>query len=723
MEPTRITLVTHTHWDREWYRPFDEFLKRLVAMMDTLIELADHGFPHFHLDGQTAMIDDYLAVRPEREADVRRLVAAGRLSVGPWVTQMDEFLVSGESLIRNLEQGLARARELGPALEVGYLPDQFGHVGQMPQILRQAGIERAVVWRGVPRSIDKTAFRWESPDGSSVLTEYLAFGYFLGARLSLIREPDELADAIAQIAARVAPYIAGLRMLVMVGSDHSGPDVSLPHRVAEARHLLPGIEAEVGSLSDHLHGAAPEGLPTWRGELRSSARAHLLPNVYSARIRQKQERARVEALLERYAEPLAALVPGFEWPAEELDRAWELLLWNGAHDSVCGCSHDQVARDVDTRHGEAHALAEGVIGRALEALGSQTRTSGSLRFNPSPFERDGVPGLGWRVDPVRMQPGDLPVTVEVLGGRLAADGIEITLKDEPDVGDLYNFCYASEDLEPRAPSWSSDATRDVEAVFDDGLVVRLLLRHREGEPFLRLSGEIDNRRPDHRLRLHVRLPEKAAGAVAGSPFELIERGLVSEGSDLEAPSATWPARGVVTAGGLALFAEGVVEYEIVGGQELAVTILRCVGTISRETLATRPFPAGPDVPTPDAQMIGMSSFALGLRIGARHEDLIPLWERFALPLRSAQAAGGGGLPSSESLLDISGEAALSSIRRKGDALEVRLWNPRKDRPVRASISGHRVVLGPARIETVHHPRVDQAAHERPFARLNPSRRA
>jgi len=149
--------------------------------VDGLIELLDGDprFAHFHLDGQAAMIDDYLAVRPEREADVRRLARAGRISVGPWFTQMDEFLASGESLIRNLEWGLARARDLAgaePADAIGYLPDQFGHVGQMPQILSNAGARRAVVWRGVPSAIDRTTFMWESPDGSSVIAEYLAFG-------------------------------------------------------------------------------------------------------------------------------------------------------------------------------------------------------------------------------------------------------------------------------------------------------------------------------------------------------------------------------------------------------------------------------------------------------------------------------------------------------------------------------------------------------------------
>ena len=167
----KVGLVPHTHWDREWYEPFAVFSERLVEMMDTLLDLGDAGFPHFHLDGQTAMIDDYLARRPERADELAALVRSGQLSAGPWVTQMDEFLTSGESHIRNLEMGLRRARELGVALEVGYMPDQFGHIGQMPQILRAGGLARAMVWRGVPFTIDRSSFRWRSPDGSEVLSE------------------------------------------------------------------------------------------------------------------------------------------------------------------------------------------------------------------------------------------------------------------------------------------------------------------------------------------------------------------------------------------------------------------------------------------------------------------------------------------------------------------------------------------------------------------------
>ncbi len=698
VEPTRITLVPHTHWDREWYEPFDRFLIRLVQMMDTLVDLAEQGFPHFHLDGQTAMIDDYLRVRPEREAALAELVRAGRLSAGPWVTQMDEFLTSGESHVRNLEMGLERARELGRPLEVGYLPDQFGHIGQMPQILRQAGVDRAVVWRGVPAAVDRTAFRWESPDGSSVLTEYLAFGYFLGGDLHRFTEPASLANALRGKMNHVSPFLAADRMLITVGADHSGPDPSLPERLAAAQGRLPGVRLTVGSLADHLEGEAPRDLPSWRGELRSSARAHLLPNVYSTRVHQKRERGRMEALLERYAEPLAALVPGVAWPDEELRRAWTLVLWNGAHDSVCGCSHDQVARDVDARYAEVRSIGEGITERAMEALAGSAADAGTLRFNPSPFERDGVPGLGWRVDPEPGQTRTAPVDVGVRDGWVVAGDLAFCLRDEPDLGDLYNFCYADPGQEASGPATLEVDEGEVRASFDD-LTVRLAVTQRRGEPFVRLAGAIDNRHPDHRLRLHVRLPGSADGSLAGSPFELVERGLVSEGADVEAPSPTWPARHVVMAAGVAAYHEGVFEYEV-AGHELALTLLRCVGTISRDTLATRPFQAGPDVPTPDAQMLGVTRFSIALQASVSRDDLLPAWERFALPVRTARARGGGPLPSVGSLLEIEGGVALSNVRRRNGALEVRVWNPRPDRPIVCRVGGAQHRLGPARIETL-----------------------
>jgi Glycosyl hydrolases family 38 N-terminal domain/Alpha mannosidase middle domain len=697
----RVTLVPHTHWDREWYLPFEAFLERLVEMMDGLIDLLDAGFPHFHLDGQTAMIDDYIAVRPERAADVERLARAGKISTGPWFTQMDEFLTSGESHIRNLERGLARAAELGGRPPIGYLPDQFGHIGQMPQILTMQGIDRAVVWRGVPREIDRTVFWWESPDGSRIRTEYLAFGYFLGGQFRDARDADDLAGRLRDAAERLGPMSAGDRLLVMVGADHHGPDPDLPGRIEDAAKLTPELEARIGSLADHAVDGSTSDVPVWRGELRSSARAHLLPNVYSARVHQKRERARIEALLERYAEPLAAMVPGLEWPADDLDRAWQLLLWNGAHDSVCGCSHDDVARAVDARHEEAHRIAGEVVGRALVALGEQVSSSGELVFNPSPFERRGIPGLGWAhaLAPLPA-PSGTQLELEARREWLRAGGVRFRLLDEPDVGDLYNFCPA-EHASPMGPNTIDLDGRRADLSFGRDLSVRLQVSNIgevETQPFLGIHGVITSARPNHRLRLHVALPEPVDRVVAGSPFELVGRGLVSEGSDIEPPSRTWPARGVLLAGETALLAEGVVEYEIVDGRELAVTLQRAVGAISRQSLATRPWPAGPDVPTPEAQMTGDTEFKLAVLTRAGRDDLLNAWERFALPLISREARGGGVLPDRGTLLEVKG-AELSAIRRINGHIEVRVWNSSTE-PRVCHVAGRRIELRPVEIATV-----------------------
>ncbi len=161
---------------------------------------------------------------------------------------------------------------------------------------------------------------------------------------------------------------------------------------------------------------------------------------------------------------------------------------------------------MDERHAEARSAAGEIVGAALASLAAQVGEGGTLRFNPSPFERDGVPGLGWRVDPVSAEPQEVPAE------------LHFWVEDEPDEGDLYNFC----------PGEGEVPITDV----------RVHSVQREGEPFVRLDVEIDNRRPNHRLRLRIPLPERVEEVVAGSPFELVTRGLVSEGGDVELPSPT-----------------------------------------------------------------------------------------------------------------------------------------------------------------------------------------
>ena len=176
-------VVSHTHWDREWYETFQQFRLRLVRLMDKLLHIldTDPAYRYFMLDGQTIVLDDYLQIRPEREADLRRHVQDGRLLIGPWHVLPDEFLVSGEAIVRNLLLGERTARRFGAKMTVGYTPDPFGHISQLPQILRGFGMDSTAMRRGLDDQ--PTELLWQSPDGSTVLLCYLRDGYDNAARL------------------------------------------------------------------------------------------------------------------------------------------------------------------------------------------------------------------------------------------------------------------------------------------------------------------------------------------------------------------------------------------------------------------------------------------------------------------------------------------------------------------------------------------------------------
>ena len=237
---------------------------------------------------------------------MRALAAAGRITVGPWYILMDEFLVSGETIIRNLQKGIVRGSAFGGVMEVGYLPDMFGHVAQMPQILEQAGFGHTVVWRGVPSPVEQTAFIWTAPDGSSVRAEYLVAGYGNGAAL-----PEDAKQLVRRLAAIEEECLSFLPedgpMLLMNGSDHLRPQPWLGRVVAEANQLQDNFELSISSLGEYLAGTTRDGLVEWRGELRSGFRSNVLMGVASNRVDVKQAAARAERSLERLAEPLSAL--------------------------------------------------------------------------------------------------------------------------------------------------------------------------------------------------------------------------------------------------------------------------------------------------------------------------------------------------------------------------------------------------------------------------------
>jgi len=706
-------VVPHTHWDREWYLPFQEFRARLVGMLDRLLDTleADPSFTHFHLDGQTILLEDYLEIRPAARPRLVRLARTGRVSVGPWYVLADNLLVSGEAIIRNLQIGHALARAFATPLAVGYLPDQFGHPAQMPQILRGFGIDAAVVWRGVGSDVDGAAFSWEALDGSDVFTVYLRNGYMNGFRL--VDEPQALRWRLEGIVAAVPPDRRGDAVLVMNGMDHQDVEPGLPATLRAARDGLAGVSVEIGSLPDYLARArsAPGPLPRHHGELRSAFRAHLLPGVTSARVRQKQRDFANVGRLERWAEPLATwadLLAGRHALTPFTALAWKLALANHPHDSICGCSIDQVHRDMEHRFDQVEQIVGEVARAGLAAIAAETdtRTDGGAAlvvFNPNaagsvvveaeapdtpalratdgstvPVQQLGdgrvlftapLTGHGLTVFARGGAPahavGDLRATARTLenrwyrvtvddDGAAWIDDKELGLVlgpvnrfvDEGDRGDEYNFDPLPEVAPVCRPAERPAVAPAAAGPVAMGLTVTLLYRlPRQLAPDRKsrsadcvdvpirttltlyetvkridITTELDNAVGDHRLRVHFETPLVTDRAWVEQAFGVVARPFACEpAGDLETPVGSGPQKTftLLTDGGagVALFNRGIPEIEArrtARGSELALTLVRAVGWLSRADLRSRYGPAGPELRTPEAQSPGRHRFEYAL---------------------------------------------------------------------------------------------------------------
>jgi mannosylglycerate hydrolase len=436
-----IILVPHTHWDREWYQTFQQFRIRLVHTVDKLLDILgrDPGFTFFMLDGQTIVLDDYLEVEPEQEERLRQHIRAGRVMVGPWYVQPDEFLVSGEALVRNLQFGLQRAAEFGEAMRVGYLPDSFGHIAQMPQILQGFGIDNAVFWRGVGAEAKNSEFYWAAPDGTKVLVIHLAdpFGYSNARMMPL--NPREFVARLEMLTAGILSKATSDTLLFMNGSDHLEPQEGLPAVIEAANTLLQSLEdnplqerllaqlvsggtgapeqnggydsihVQIGTLLHYIEAVRrsnPDGnFQTLQGEMRSSQYAPLLPAVLSSRMWIKQQNTATEQLLERWVEPLTAWAGllGARYPAGLVRLAWKYLLQNHPHDSICGCSLDQVHVENRVRFAQSQQIGESVLAQAMQFIADKTDTRAPFAtaqpghepvpivvFNPAPAQNSAL---------------------------------------------------------------------------------------------------------------------------------------------------------------------------------------------------------------------------------------------------------------------------------------------------------------------------------------------
>ncbi|MBU1072643.1 hypothetical protein KKG45_05290, partial [bacterium] len=384
--PHRAFVVSHTHWDREWYLTFPEFRVDLVRVVSRVLDaLEADPDRHFMLDGQAAALEDHLRVLPADASRVRALAEAGRLSLGPWYVLPDEFLVGGESLARNLLIGRQAAGAHGDRLRVGYMPDSFGHAAQMPQLLREAGLDSFVFERGLGDEAERLGWRfvWRGPDGSEVLALNHCEGYCGAGGLGYEElwhahtrreiDPVRAVQRMRELFAAAAERPGGDPFLVSNGCDHFPPQADFRRVLDALRKAFPQTEFVHAGLEDFVAAAraAGAGGRVRAGEMLGGFDRNILSGVWSSRMPLKQANERCETLLAAAAEPLAAyahFLHGHAHPGGLLRDAWRELLLNHPHDSICGCSVDQVHRDMAPRFAHARLTAERIVQRTLEDL-------------------------------------------------------------------------------------------------------------------------------------------------------------------------------------------------------------------------------------------------------------------------------------------------------------------------------------------------------------------
>ncbi len=769
----QILLVSHFHWDREWYRSFEVFRGRLVDAVDAVLDQlgTDPGF-RFVLDGQAIVLEDYLEVRPDRRDELVAGLHAGRLAAGPWYVQPDSLLPGGESHVRNLLVGRAVAGALGPVSAVGYVPDSFGHPAQFPQLLAGFGLDPFVYWRGNGCELDALGplYVWRAPDGTSVRAWQLPEGYFAAAGLDA---DDDLEATVARLGPVIDRIVvAGAEpVLLMNGFDHLPADTStgrVAARLGARRVLLDDAAARLPE---------PATLVEWSGALVGARTANLLPGVWSARMPLKLRNRAVETLLTAWAEPWSAFAGALGLPDERpaLGQAWRSLLCNQAHDSICGCSIDPVHERMAARYDDAEGLGRATLQRVLERLAGANVTRDTpwcdeqaivvfnasaeartdvvrvpldafppwrvsvTRFDMHPlampsfrgvniegrparlvasddptrvrflpgmggldveFTAAAVPALGCRrytLEPANASADDVDEGREITAGDLrvtaCADGtLSITLGDR-----TYGGLFGIEDAIDRGDSYDCDPdpVREVQVRVlsvqrtrhESGIARLRIARELDeigtltieaciapGVPFVRCEVALDNRAPDHRLRLRFPTGAAADAFDAATTFDVVRRPTtpVDDTGWVHPAPRTFPHQGWIAANGLVVGAPGLPEAEVTPAGEVIITLVRSVGALARIEVRTRPLPAGPEMMAPGAQTLG--------RIAATVTIARTPGDARAAEIGLQGVVGGDAplLRSDASLLELEArDSALSACKppQDGDGIVVRVLNP------------------------------------------------
>jgi mannosylglycerate hydrolase len=395
----KIHVIPHSHWDREWYfttsRSKVYLMKDLKEVLDTLE--GDPEFKYFMLDAQGSLLEDYIKWMPQDKARITSLVKGGRLIVGPWYTQSDQMVISGESIVRNMYYGIKCCEEFGGYMNVGYVPDSFGQAGNMPQIYREFGIEDTLFWRGVSDDMVKhTDFQWRGDDGSVVFATQIPFGYYIGGNIPEDPEQSEIFWQ-KECFEKAGKGSSTKHIYFPNGFDQAPIRTNLPELIKERNEKDPLNEYVISCIEDYIRDVKVENpkLEEVVGELLIAKHMRIHKSIFSSRSDLKVLNTQVQNYVTGVLEPLLTLSGqmGNEYPHKAVEEVWKLLFENAAHDSIGSCISDTANQDVYTRYKQARDISVNLVELHARLIATSIKNQADLTFtmiNTLPLKRDGV---------------------------------------------------------------------------------------------------------------------------------------------------------------------------------------------------------------------------------------------------------------------------------------------------------------------------------------------
>lgn len=634
----QVIAYLHTHWDREWYREFEVFRLRLLRVFDNVLEMLGSGkIPSFYFDGQVSAILDYLEIRPEKEQIVRQFIKEKKLFIGPFYCLIDEFLTDRTVFAKNIEIGMKIAKDFGCEDFIGYFADTFGHSKNIPPILQKYGIDKIMVWRGVPDLPSEFVF-------NGVNTINLVRGYFMDIFSSpkTIEEKAEwLKGNLDKIAQKSNDYI-----LLPIGADHLGVEPDIAEQIEAVNAILANpadggdiYEIKLSNPFEYFELVKDNFKTEWNDELRDNSKTFILPGCYSARMRLKQYRTEASYRLEQ-ADRLQKHFGGNY--SAIVQYAYKLLIQNHAHDSICGCSTDAVHFENYSRYEKILQIANTIIeelklnnNEAFELVknsGYEFKSTEKLEgFNiirqeggfdtKILYDTQKIPVTEDYKQIYTLQKRQIPqneVQMEIREKELKINNIGIQFVRYQDNGDTYNYGPGAADMGEFATILEVIRYDETDSFLIRTDFFNVFLTRSEN--LINFTFEWNNQIKDCIWQVKFDLPNPVCKTFSEDMNMIIERDFdpnynmrqhLPKERGIEAKTNFAPMQRYVGAQGFGIVTKGLTEYEVFKNS-ISITLLRSTGVISNPKNSARSTPAGPPLEVPGAQQLGFNRTELSI---------------------------------------------------------------------------------------------------------------